>query len=210
MGIFITLEGGEGSGKTTVTEIVSNRLSEEGYKIVRTREPGGIEISEQIRNVILDNKNTNMDGITEALLFAAARRQHVVEKLEPLLKDDNIVISDRFVDSSLVYQGIVRGVGLDKVYDMNKIAMGECIPDLTIVFDLPAEVGQQRISSNKEREVNRLDKEKIDFHKKIREGYLTIASMYKDRIKVIDANRTKEEVAKDMYDLIKLEIEKRR
>ena len=210
MGIFITLEGGEGSGKTTVTEIVSNRLSEEGYKIVRTREPGGIEISEQIRNIILDNKNTNMDGITEALLFAAARRQHVVEKLEPLLKDDNIVISDRFVDSSLVYQGIVRGVGLDKVYDMNKIAMGECIPDLTIVFDLPAEVGQQRISSNKEREVNRLDKEKIDFHKKIREGYLTIASMYKDRIKVIDANRTKEEVAKDMYDLIKLEIEKRR
>ena len=210
MGIFITLEGGEGSGKTTVTEIVSNRLSEEGYKIVRTREPGGIEISEQIRNVILDNKNTNMDGITEALLFAAARRQHVVEKLEPLLKDDNIVISDRFVDSSLVYQGIVRGVGLDKVYDMNKIAMGECIPDLTIVFDLPAEVGQQRISSNKEREINRLDKEKIDFHKKIREGYLTIASMYKDRIKVIDANRTKEEVAKDMYDLIKLEIEKRR
>lgn len=209
MGIFISIEGGEGTGKTTVTDIVTKKLIEEGYDVVRTREPGGIEISEQIRNVILDSKNTKMDGVTEALLFAAARRQHVVEKLEPLMKENKIIISDRFVDSSLVYQGIVRKVGLENVWNMNVIAMGDCIPSLTILFDLPPEIGQERINKNKNREVNRLDKEKIDFHRNIREGYLNVASMYPERIKVIDANRSVDEIANDMYELIKREIKRR-
>lgn len=209
MGVFITVEGGEGCGKSTVLNIVVNRLKSEGYDVVVTREPGGIDISEQIRNVILDVKNVKMDKITEALLYVAARRQHVVEKLEPLLHEGKIVISDRFVDSNLVYQGYARGVGIDTIWEMNKFALGSCIPELTVLFDLDPVIGQQRINANKNREVNRLDNEKIEFHNKIREGYLEVAKKYSDRIKVVDANRTIEEVSEDVYNLIKNKICKR-
>lgn len=209
MGVFITVEGGEGCGKSTVLNMVVNRLKSEGVDVIITREPGGIDISEQIRNVILDVKNVKMDKITEALLYVAARRQHVVEKLEPLLADGKVVISDRFVDSNLVYQGYARGVGIDIIWEMNKFAIGNCVPELTVLFDLDPVIGQQRINANKNREVNRLDNEKIEFHNKIREGYLEVAKKYSDRIKVVDASRTVEEVAEDVYNLIKNKLSKR-
>lgn len=209
MGVFITVEGGEGCGKSTVLNLVIDRLKKEGFDAIVTREPGGIDISEQIRNVILDVNNTKMDKVTEALLYVAARRQHVVEKLQPLLKEGKIVISDRFVDSNLVYQGVSRGVGIDTVWEMNKFAIEDCMPSLTILFDLDPEIGQQRINANKQREYNRLDQEKMDFHYKVREGYLEVAKKYSDRIKVVDASKTIEEVVEEVYNLIKSEIEKR-
>lgn len=201
-GKFITLEGPDGSGKTTVSKIVFNKLQSEGYKVILTREPGGIDIAEQIRNIILDTKNTAMDARTEALLYAAARRQHLVEKVEPALKAGFIVICDRFVDSSLVYQGFGRKIGVDEVYQVNLFAIGNIIPDATIFFDLPYEQGLARISKDN-RAVDRLDLESNDFHKKVYEGYMSICDKYTDRIIKIDASKSIDEVVEQVIKVIK-------
>ncbi len=208
MGTFITLEGGEGTGKTTVIRLVQEKLANEGYKIVLTREPGGTKIAEQIRGVILDKSNTEITGMCEALLFAAARAQHVEELVKPSLKEGKIVISDRYFDSNLVYQGILQNIGVDKLYDLNMVATENLVPDLTILFDLDPVIGQQRIAANKGREVNRLDVKGLEYHKKIREGYLTIAKKYPNRIKVIDASKSPEEIAEEVYKIIKKVIQK--
>ena len=163
--MFITLEGPEGSGKTTAVEAAVKALQEKGYEIVRTREPGGTPIAEQIRNVILDKANTSMDPRTEALLYAASRRQHLVEKVWPALKEGKIVICDRYLDSSLAYQGGARGLGVDEVLNVNLFATENTWPDLTLLFDIKPEVGLARIASNASREVNRLDLEKLEFQK---------------------------------------------
>ena len=209
MSVFISVEGGEGCGKSSVLNIVIDRLKKEGFDIVLTREPGGIDISEQIRKVILDEKNKRMDYITEALLYAASRRQLVAEKIVPLLNEGKIVISDRFVDSSLVYQGIVRKLGIDYVWNLNQYAIQECMPSLTILFDLDPVIGQRRIRTNKNREINRWDNEAVEIHNVVRNGYLEIAEKYKDRIKVVDASKTIEEVSETVYNLIKEELVKR-
>ena len=200
--MFITLEGPEGSGKTTAVEAAVKKLQEMGYEIVRTREPGGTPISEQIRNVILDKANTSMDGRTEALLYAASRRQHLVEKVWPALKEGKIVICDRYLDSSLAYQGGARGLGIDEVLNINLFATENTWPDLTLLFDIKPEIGLARISANAEREVNRLDLEKIDFHNKVRESFLTLAKRYPDRYVIIDASQSRELVAKDTMEAI--------
>lgn len=161
-GKFITLEGPEGSGKTTVSKELVKILNEAGYKVLLTREPGGVDIAEQIRNVILDKKNTKMDARTEALLYAAARRQHLVEKVLPALKEGYIVLCDRFVDSSLAYQGVARNLGIDEVYNMNLFAINDVMPDKTLFFDIDYKKGLERIEVN-QRETNRLDLEKSDF-----------------------------------------------
>ena len=197
MGLFISIEGPEGSGKTTVAKKVTEKLEEEGYKVLYTREPGGVEIAEKIRDIILDVKNTNLDPKSEALLYAASRRQHLVEKVEPALKKGYIIICDRFVDSSLAYQGAARGLGIDKVYALNQFATDGLLPDLTIVFDLDPEEGLHRISCNKNREVNRLDKEKLAFHKKVREAFLYLHKTYPDRVRIIDASKDPDEVYKE-------------
>ena len=158
--MFITIEGPEGSGKTTATNKVMKELTKRGYDVVRTREPGGTPISEQIRNVILDKDNTAMDGRTEALLYAAARRQHLVEKVWPLTKEGKIVVCDRYIDSSLAYQGGARGLGIQNIIDINMFATENTWPDLTLLFDIEPELGLKRISLNASREVNRLDLEK--------------------------------------------------
>ena len=200
--MFITLEGPEGSGKTTAVESAVKALEEKGYQIVRTREPGGTPISEQIRNVILDKGNTKMDGRTEALLYAASRRQHLVEKVWPALKEGKIVICDRYLDSSLAYQGGARGLGVDNILNINLFATENTWPDLTLLFDIKPELGLQRIASNANREVNRLDLEKIEFHNKVRDTFLELAKRYPDRYVVIDASKSKEEVAKATLDAI--------
>ncbi len=200
--MFITLEGPEGSGKTTAVEAAVKKLEEMGYQIVRTREPGGTPIAEQIRNVILDKNNTSMDGRTEALLYAASRRQHLVEKVWPALKEGKIVICDRYLDSSLAYQGGARGLGVEEILNVNLFATENTWPDLTLLFDIKPEVGLARISANSEREVNRLDLEKIDFHNKVRETFLSLAKRFPERYVIIDASQSREDVAKATMDAI--------
>lgn len=161
-------------GKTTIANMIQKTLAQEGYHVVLTREPGGVEIAEKIRDIIHDVKYINMDRKTEALLYAASRRQHLVEKVIPALENDAIVICDRFVDSSMVYQGIARGIGIDEVYQMNLFATENILPKRTIFFDIQPEDGLKRVYENKDREVNRLDLENIDFHRKVYQGYLSL------------------------------------
>ena len=200
--MFITLEGPEGSGKTTAVEAAVKKLEEMGYQIVRTREPGGTPIAEQIRNVILDKGNTAMDPRTEALLYAASRRQHLVEKVWPALKEGKIVICDRYLDSSLAYQGGARGLGVENILNVNLFATENTWPDLTLLFDIKPEVGLARISANADREVNRLDLEKIEFHNKVRESFLALARRFPDRYVIIDASLSRDEVAKATMEAI--------
>lgn len=201
-GMFIVFEGPEGSGKTTVGKFIENYLKELNIDFITTREPGGIAISEKIREVILDKENTKMDGRTEALLYAAARRQHLVEKVIPALNEGKIVLCDRFVDSSLAYQGHARGLGMDEVMRINEFAIDGYMPNLSILFDLPPEIGLERIAENSDREVNRLDLENLEFHHKVREGYFKLCEKYTDRIIKIDASKTLNEVVEDTKKII--------
>ena len=202
-GLFITLEGPEGSGKSTVIKLIEEYLKDKNIEFISTREPGGIEISEQIREIILNKNNTAMDSRTEALLYAAARRQHLVERVIPALEENKVVICDRFVDSSLAYQGYARGIGMDQVMEINRFAIDKYMPDLTIYLDIDPRLGLERISKNKDREVNRLDLEKLDFHKRVREGYMILLKENSDRIKLIDASRGILEVFEDIKKLLK-------
>ncbi|WP_342599622.1 dTMP kinase [Psychrobacillus sp. FSL H8-0483] len=206
-GYFISSEGPEGAGKTTVMQLLGKKLNEEGYDVVMTREPGGIMISEKIRNIILDNEHTMMDSRTEALLYAAARRQHLVEKVQPALEAGKIVICDRFIDSSLAYQGFARGIGVEEILTINKFAIGKTMPDKTILFDIEPSVGLERINAHNDREKNRLDVESLSFHEKVREGYLSLVDLYPNRIQVIDASRSVEAVLEEVYLVIKKELE---
>ena len=201
--MFVTIEGPEGSGKSSVTKEVVKKLEDEGYEVVLTREPGGTPIAEQIRNVILDKANTKMDSMTEALLYAASRRQHLVEKVWPLSKQGKIVISDRFLDSSLAYQGGARGLGIDKILALNQYATDGYYPELTLLFDLDPKIGLERIAANKNREVNRLDLEKIEFHNSVRQTFLSLAKRFPDRYVVLDASKSFDEVVEDAYKAVK-------
>ena len=200
--MFITLEGPEGSGKTTAVKAAVAKLQELGYQVVQTREPGGTPIAEQIRNVILDKANTTMDPRTEALLYAASRRQHLVEKVWPAIKEGKIVICDRYLDSSLAYQGGARGLGVDNILNVNLFATENTYPDLTLLFDIKPELGLERIAKNAQREVNRLDLEKIEFHNKVRQTFLDLSKRYPDRYVIIDASKSIEEVQKATMDAI--------
>ncbi|MBQ0008971.1 MAG: dTMP kinase [Firmicutes bacterium] len=206
--MFVTIEGTEGSGKSSVVAEVVKLLEKDGEIIVRTREPGGTPIAEEIRNVILDKKNTAMDSMTEALLYAASRRQHLVEKVWPLSKEGKIVISDRFLDSSLAYQGGARGLGIDKILALNQYATDGFYPDLTLLFDLDPRIGLARIAANNNREVNRLDLEKIEFHDQVRQTFLDLAKRFSDRYVVLDASKPFEEVVQDAYKAIKDKLAK--
>lgn len=191
-GLFITFEGNDGSGKTTISQMAYERLKEEGHPVMYTREPGGIDIAEQIRRVILDPANTAMDAKTEALLYAASRRQHLVEKVLPALEEGKIVLCDRFVDSSLVYQGIARGLGVDEVYKINEFAIEGHLPDATVFLAVDLETGLSRITSRGDKD--RLDNEDEAFHKMVAEGYDLILHKFQDRMHVIDANQGLQEV----------------
>jgi dTMP kinase len=202
-GQFITVEGPDGAGKSTILKELYRKLIEEGFEVVQTREPGGVSIAEQIREVILNKDNTAMDIRTEALLYAAARRQHLVEIVIPALEKGSIVICDRFIDSSLAYQGNGRGIGMTEVMNINQFAIEDKMPDLTLYFDISPEEGLKRIARHDGREVNRLDLESLDFHQKVYEGYQSLIKQYPDRIKVIDASKSKEEVFEQAYDIVK-------
>ena len=196
-GLFITFEGTEGSGKTTLINKVIEYLDSKNIKSIKTREPGGIKIAEEIRNIILNINNTQMDKITEALLYAASRRQHLVEKVIPYLEDGYVVICDRFIDSSLAYQGYARGIGIDKVYGINLYATDGVLPDYTFYIDVRPEVGLQRIQKNN-REINRLDLESISFHERVYQGYKEVEKKFPDRFININGERDIEEVFLDI------------
>lgn len=194
-GLFITFEGNDGSGKTTISHLAYEQLRDMGYPILYTREPGGIEIAEQIRSVILDPKNTAMDARTEALLYAASRRQHLVEKILPALAQKQIVICDRFVDSSLAYQGMGRGIGIEEVYALNLFATEGLLPDATLFLAVSVETGMKRVGDRGARD--RMDAENEAFHQRVREGYEQVNRRYAKRIHVIDAERSVEEVLQE-------------
>ena len=192
--MFITFEGPEGSGKTSAANEIVRLLISKGYDVLYTREPGGTPIAEEIRGIILDKKNIALDPRAEALLYAASRRQHLIEKVWPALKEGKVVICDRYLDSSLAYQGGARNIGIDNVLNINLFATEGTYPDLTLLFDITPEKGLERIAVNKKREVNRLDLEALEFHRTVRETFLELAKKYRDRYIIIDASKTLPEV----------------
>ena len=201
-GKFVTFEGPEGSGKTSVIQRVFDHFAALGGPVLKTREPGGSRIAEKIRDILLDNGNTEMDPRTEALLFAASRRQHLAEKVLPALAEGKLVLCDRFLDSSLAYQGVARGLGIDEVFSINRFAIGNLLPDLTIFVNVRPEVGLARIAANHRTKVDRLDNETVEFHHRLYEGYLELMKRYPDRIRPVDGEAPIDEVAKAAVALI--------
>lgn len=206
MALFITFEGGEGSGKSSAIKEITNYFNRKNIPFIVTREPGGTPIGEQIRNVILANNNNEMDIKTEALLFAASRRQHLIEKIWPALNNNTFVLCDRYLDSSLAYQGYARGLGIETVLEINKFATEDTYPDITFFFDVDVNIGLDRINKNQSREVNRLDLEKISFHENVRKGYLELSKMYPTRYVIIDASKPLEDVVNQCLNFLKERI----
>ncbi|MBW9212524.1 MULTISPECIES: dTMP kinase [Terrabacteria group] len=200
--LFITIEGPDGSGKTTVSKAICERLQKEGYLLQLTREPGGSKIAEQIRSVILDPDNTEMDARTEALLYAASRRQHLVDKVLPALEKGIAVVSERFVDSSLAYQGIGRRIGMEAVWRINEFAIEGCLPDKTIYLDIDAETGLERIQKGRNY-LDRLDQEEASFHDRVFKGYQEILTRFPERFIKVDAGQDIEKVVEDTYLVLK-------
>lgn len=201
-GMFISFEGCEGAGKSTVMKSIADRLISLNYDVLTTREPGGIVISERIRQVILNTDHTEMDARTEALLYAAARRQHLVEKVMPALNSGKIVLCDRFIDSSLAYQGYARNLGIDEVYRINKFAIDAFMPSLTLLFKIEPRVGLKRIQASDVREQNRLDLETVAFHEKVAEGYDILTTRFSDRIHPVSADLPLQEVIECAFNKI--------
>lgn len=203
-GLFITFEGLDGAGKSTQIRKVKDIFEKKGYEVVLTREPGGTEISEKIRKIILDNENEEMSFVTEALLYAASRAQHVHEKIKPALQAGKVVISDRYVHSSIAYQGYGRGLGADKIMDINSYAIDSIMPDISFFILLPSDKAMERLKSSN-RELDRLEVEEIDFFKTIEDGYNRIAENY-DNIVKIDASKSVDDIAEIISERIIEEI----
>ena len=191
-GLFITFEGNDGSGKTTISELVFKQLTQKGFSCILTREPGGIDIAEQIRHIILDPANSAMDARTEALLYAASRRQHLVERVIPALDEGKIVICDRFIDSSLAYQGMGRQIGMEEIFQMNQFATEGLMPDATIFLEVSEAVSRQRLAHRGS--LDRMDQESEAFHQRVRRGYALVRQRYSERMRVIDADQELEQV----------------
>ena len=201
-GTLISFEGPEGAGKSSVLEAILPLLEEKGIPYITTREPGGVDIAEKIRQVILDPDHTSMDANTELLLYIASRRQHLVERVLPALAAGKVVLMDRFIDSSVAYQGYGRGLSVEDIEWLNQFATDGLKPDLTLYFDLDVEEGLARIARNQEREVNRLDLEGLELHHKVRQGYLALAEKEPERIVKIDASQSFEAVLADVLTIL--------
>lgn len=204
-GLFITFEGPEGSGKSTQLRRLAARLRAEGRTVLETAEPGGTAIGMQIRRVLLDAKNHELRPTTELLLMFAARAQNVDELILPALSRSEIVLCDRFTDSSLVYQGVARGLGADVVYEVDRIACRGLVPDLTIVVDIATELGLERARTRNQntRDVEtRLDEQAVDFHRRVREAYLQLAADEPSRVKLVDGSGSEENVEKEVWNTV--------
>lgn len=198
-GLFITVEGLDGSGKTTQIRLLKELLVSMGYEVVLTREPGGTNIGEKVRSIILDPANTDMEPMTEMLLYASARAQLVAKVIRPSLEDGKMVICDRFVDSSIVYQGFGRGIDLKIVEDVNSFALDGIMPDITFFFDICPTAALKRRTAE---DMDRIEREQIDFHEKVYSGYKKLAEMYPERIKAINSERPVDEIFKDVRENI--------
>ena len=197
-GLFITLEGGDGAGKSTQMNNIEKYFEERGYSCVRTREPGGTSIGEALREILLSPNTKNMTDVAEMMIFAAQRAQHVRELIRPAVEDGKIVICDRFVDSSIAYQHYGRELG-DVVDRVNDIAIDGLIPDITFWMDINPEAGRERIGQREDSSLDRLEREKMDFHYRVYNGYKQLCEKHPDRFKRIDATRTIEEMRDEIY-----------
>ena len=193
-GLFITMEGPDGSGKSTQIAAIKKFFEQRNQNVVITREPGGTQISEKIRNLLLDKENAEMDSMAEALLYAASRAQLVSQVIKPALEEGTHVICDRFVDSSIAYQGYGRGLG-DSVAVINAYAVNNCMPDVTFLMKLNPEVGKSRIQLSAQ---DRIEMEKMDFHNRVFAGYEALELEYPDRIVGIDATRDIESISNEI------------
>lgn len=202
-GIFISFEGPDGAGKTSVLQGLLPKLAASGVELVTTREPGGVAIAEAIRSVILNPENTAMDDKTELLLYIAARRQHLKERIIPALDAGKLLLVDRFIDSSVAYQGFGRGLSVDDINWLNQYATDGLFPDLTLYFDIEVEEGLARIAKNRHHDVDRLDMETVDMHERVRQGYLSILEKQPDRVVKVDASQALEKVIEDAYAIIR-------
>ena len=204
-GLFITFEGGDGSGKSTQMRRLAARLRNDGQTVVETVEPGGTAIGMQIRRVLLDSKNRELRPTTELLLMFAARAQNVDELILPALSRGEIVLCDRFTDSSLVYQGAARGLGAEVVYEVDRIACRGLVPDLTIVVDIETDLGLERARGRNQKTQDvetRIDEQAIGFHRKVRDAYLQLAAEEPSRVRLVDGAGSEEEVEKDVWDVV--------
>jgi dTMP kinase len=204
VGFFVTFEGVEGCGKSTQAELLRLELEKEGFRVVYTREPGGTEIGERIRQILLDHRLQRMEPLTELFLYLAARAQNVQELIRPALDNGAIVICDRYADASLAYQGAGREIGSPRVMELNRIATFGLEPDLTVLLDVPVEVGMKRKSMSVEGATghDRIEREELDFHSRVREGYLALADQFSDRVVVLDGTLKREELAGRVSSLV--------
>ena len=202
-GIFISLEGPDGSGKSTAAKKIVPQLQQlSTQEVVLTREPGGSAIAEQLRDIILDVHNSAMDARTEALLYAAQRRQHIVDVILPALQANKIVLSDRYIDSSVAYQGAGRQLGMQEIWQLNLFATQKLLPQLTLYFDIPPAVGLKRIQQKRSQAADRLEKEQLDFHQRVTAAYQQLIKQDADRIVKIDALQTPDQVVADCLAII--------
>lgn len=193
-GAFIAIEGGDGAGKSTQAKLLANGLRTRGHEVIITREPGGSPIAEKIRHVVLDVANLGLNERAEALLFAASRAEHVASTIRPALERGTIVISDRYMDSSIAYQGIARGLGLEHIRDLNLWATNNLVPDLTIILDVDAEHGLNRVA-----DPNRIEEESTEFHSVVRDAFLELAKLDPDRYLIVSANQPADEIAETIF-----------
>ena len=198
MGKLITLEGPEGAGKTTQSDALSQWLVKAGYDLVVTREPGGTDLGRRIRHMLLD-AGSDITDKAEILLYAADRAQHVEKVIIPALRRGRIVLCDRYIDSTTAYQGYARGLGTEFVEQVNRIATGGLVPDLTLIYDIPPDKGMARKKSS----LDRLEQEDLEFHRLVREGYLMIARKEPSRVKVINALNDIETVTRESIEAVK-------
>ena len=201
MGTFITIEGLDGCGKSSVIKLVEQQLKSDGVDLVCTKEPGGSTIANRVRDILIDKETKHMDYITETLLYAACRSQHLHDFIIPNLNEGKVVISDRFVDSSYVYQGIARNLGLDQVMAINSLVVKDHIPDLTIFIDIAPEKCLARLKKARKNGV-KVDLESLDFNNRVREGYTIIQTLFKDRVVKINGDQPLEKLAKEVYEAI--------
>ena len=199
-GLLITFEGGEGSGKSTQSQILYDTLIEKGFEVTKTREPGGTKFAEIIREILVQGDSNKIDNISELFLFAAARTDHVQKVIKKSLKDNKIVICDRFIDSTLAYQGYAGNLDLDIVKEVNKISIGEIYPDITFIFDIDPTQGIERALGENNKET-RFEEKDIMYHKKIRDGYLSIARDNAQRCVVINGADDIEQISKKILEL---------
>ena len=198
MGLFISMEGSDGGGKSTQINLIKAVLQEWGVDLVCSREPGGTPIGEEIRRMLLNPENTDMDPRTEALLYAAARAQYVSQVVCPTMERGAVLLSDRFVDSSLVYQGVGRGFGVDTIEALNEFAIRGLMPDVTFIFYIDYEEGLRRKGMQNAGELDRMEQQAEAFHRRVNAGYLELAKRYPERIRLIDASRSVEEIHGDI------------